>query len=369
MKKKHTILAVNPGSTSTKIALFEDAEEMMKKTIDHNDQDIASYPKVWDQYEYRKGEILQFIQESGFHLNDIDCVVGRGGLFKPTVSGTYEINDEMLNDARRCYLGEHASNLGCVIAYGIGWDLSIPSFVVDPPCVDEMEDIARFSGHAAIPRKSIHHALNIKAVARRTAADLKQPLESLNLVVAHMGGGISIAALHKGRMVDSTNALNEGPFSAERTGNLPVLDFYDYTVENDLSSKEVHKQVVGMGGVFSYLGTKSIEEVEQRIKSGDTEAEEVLRAMGYQAAKFICSMAAVLKGEVDAVIVTGGAAHSSFLVDTIKERAGFLGTFIVHPGEDEMEALALGALRVLKGEEKALSYPVRIGEKSIGELV
>jgi butyrate kinase len=364
MKSRHTILAINPGSTSTKISLFEDDKEVMKKTIDHNDQTIASFPRVWDQYEYRKTEILQFIQESGFQLNDIDCVVGRGGLFKPTISGTYEINGKMLNDARGCYLGEHASNLGCVLAYGIGWDLSIPSFVVDPPCVDEMEDIARFSGHAGIPRKSIHHALNIKAVARRTAGDLKKPLESLNLIIAHIGGGISIAALHRGRMVDSTNALNEGPFSAERTGNLPVLDFYDYTVSNDLSPDEVHKQVVGRGGVFSYLGTKSIEEVEQRIEKGDDQAEQVLKAMGYQAAKFICSMVAVLKGEVDAVIITGGAAHSTCLVEKIQERVEFLGKFIVHPGEDEMEALALGALRVLKGEEKALSYPVRIGEEA-----
>lgn len=364
MKKTHTILAINPGSTSTKIALFENEKELMKKTIQHNDQEIASFHRVWDQYEYRKGEIVGFMQESAFILSDIDCVVGRGGLFKPTVSGTYEINDEMLNDARECYLGEHASNLGCVLAFGIGWDLSIPSFVVDPPCVDEMDTIARFSGHAQIPRKSIHHALNIKAVARRTARELKQPLESLNLIIAHIGGGISIAALLKGRMVDSTNALNEGPFSAERTGNLPVLDFYDYTARNSLTSEEVHQQVVGKGGVFSYLGTKSIEEAEQRIKTGDSGAGQVLQAMSYQIAKFICSMAAVLKGEVSAVVLTGGAAHSSFIVEHIRERVEFLGTVIVYPGEDEMEALASGALRVLKGEEKALSYPAVIGERS-----
>ncbi len=353
------ILAVNPGSTSTKIALYDDDKELFRKAVSHNDQEIASFEHVWDQYEYRKKEILLAFREEGREPAALDCVVGRGGLFRPTISGTYAINRDMLNDARNCFQGEHASNLGCVLAYGIAWDYHLPSFVVDPPCVDEMEGIARYSGHRDISKRSIHHALNVKAVARRTAVKLGRPITDVNLVVAHIGGGISVVPLLKGRMIDTNNALSGGPFSPERTGYLPMMDFIEYLFHRGLTEQDAKKMCVGEGGMFSYLGTKSIEEVSRRIESGDGEAELVLKAMGYQIAQEIGRMAVSLKGEVDQIVLTGGAVHSDFLVNVIREHVAFLGPLSIYPGEDEMLSLAAGALRVLRGEEKALDYPVK----------
>lgn len=360
MKTNYNILAINPGSTSTKIAVFCGNTEVIKKSIDHNDQEISSFPCVWDQYGYRKKEILSFLAEEGFDLSSIDCVVGRGGLFRPTVSGTYSINEQMLSDAREGIQGEHASNLGCVIAYGIGWDLKIPSYIVDPPCVDELDDIARFSGHRDISRRSLFHALNVKAVARRAALELNKSLQKVNLIVTHIGGGISVVAIREGRMVDTNNALNEGPFSAERSGSLPILDFLELIRGKNLSQREITRMLVGGGGMVSYLGTKSIAAVTDRIKQGDKESGNVLSAMGYQISKEIGGMTAVLKGKVDMIVLTGGAAHSGFLVNIIKDHAGFIAPVIIYPGEDEMAALSQGALRVLNGEEEALSYPVDV---------
>ena len=360
MSEQYTIFAINPGSTSTKVALFRNEEQIFKRTVSHNDQVIASFARVWDQYAYRKEQILGFLQEESVELGELSCVVGRGGLFRPTISGTYAINKAMLSDARACFQGEHASNLGCVLAYGIAWDLGIPSYIVDPPCVDEMEDVARLSGHSAIQRRSLHHALNIKAVARRTADELGKDLAGLNLVIAHIGGGISVVPLRHGRMIDTNNALSGGPFSAERTGSLPMMDFVEYMFDKELSKNEADKMIVGNGGMISYLGTKSIAEAAEKAEAGDVEARLVLRAMAYQIAKEISGMSAALKGKVDGIVLTGGGANCSFLTDEITGYINYLSPVYLYPGEDEMSALALGALRVLQGKEEPLSYPLEI---------
>ena len=363
--KNYFILVINPGSTSTKIAIFKNEELLFKHTVNHNDQEISSFNRIWDQYTYRKQEILNFIKEKDFDLNQLSCVVARGGLFQPIISGTYSINKTMLNDARDAVQGEHASNLGCVLAYGIAWDYRVPSFIVDPPCVDEMEKIARISGHAAIKRTSILHALNIKAMAREAAKTLGKSISDVNLIVVHLGGGISVIPLKKGRMIDANHALSAGPFSPERTGTLPLMEFVDYIYSNSLSKDQVKKMLVGQGGMFSYLGTKSILEASKRYEKDDPKAKLVIDAMGYQIGKEIGSMAVTLKGNIDAIVLTGGAANSSILTNIIKDYVSFLGKVILLPGEDELTALEQGALRILRGEEKELTYPCKTENKEL----
>ncbi|MBP7460516.1 MAG: butyrate kinase [Candidatus Delongbacteria bacterium] len=360
MKSHFYILAINPGSTSTKIAIFKNEELVFKQNIYHNDQEIASFERTWDQYAYRKKEIIEFIREKNFDMKQLSCVVGRGGLFRPVISGTYQINENTLEDAREAVQGDHASNLGCILAYGIAWDFNIPSYIVDPPSVDEMEAVARISGHVKIKRRSLLHALNIKAMARSAAQELKRPLNDLNLIVAHMGGGISITPIRHGRMIDTNNALSGGPFSAERTGNLPMMDILEYIFDNNLSLKESKKLVMGNGGMVSYIGTKSMIDAAERYEKGDSRAQLVIHAMAYQISKEIGAMATTLNGAIDAIILTGGAAFCNILVSLIQERIGFLGRIILLPGEDEMIALAQGALRVLRGEEQPLVYPTQI---------
>jgi butyrate kinase len=360
MSNDFYILTINPGSTSTKIGIFKNDELKFKQNIYNNDHEIASFERVWDQYAYRKKEILNFIREKQFNTGKLSCVVGRGGLFKPIISGTYAINKKMLNDARAFVQGEHASNLGCVLSFGIAWDYNISSFIVDPPCVDEMEEVARLSGHVDIKRRSLVHALNIKAMARAAADMLKKPLTDINLIVIHLGGGISVTPLKKGRMIDTSNALSAGPFSTERTGELPMIDFLEYVFKKKWEVKEAKKMLVGQGGMFSYLGTKSMVEASERYENGDPKAQLVIKSMAYQVAKEIGAMAVPLKGDMDAIVLTGGAAHSDILVKLIKEQISFLGEILVLPGEDELKALAQGGLRVLRGEEEALSYPQQI---------
>jgi len=360
MSQDYYILTINPGSTSTKIGIFKNDKLLFELGISHNDQEIATFERVWDQYAYRKSEILNFLKEKQFNLHTLSCVVGRGGLFRPILSGTYAINKITLSDARAAVQGEHASNLGCVLAFGIAWDYNIPSFIVDPPCVDEMEDVARLSGHVVIKRRSLVHALNIKAMARVAAEQLKKPLTDLNLIVAHLGGGISITPIRKGRMIDTSNALSSGPFSAERTGTLPMMDYLEYIYETKPTLKEAKRMLVGKGGMFSYLKTKSMIEAGERYEKGDPRAQLVIRAMAYQIGKQIGAMATTLKGDVDAIVLTGGAAYSKILVGLIEEQVSFISKILVLPGEDELQALAEGALRVLRGEENALVYPQQI---------
>jgi len=360
MSQDYYILAINPGSTSTKIAVYKNEEQLFVDSIYHNDREISRYDRVWDQYTFRKKEILNFLRARNFDLGLLSCTVGRGGLFKPIVSGTYEINREMLNDARISLQGEHASNLGSVLAYGIGWDYDIPSYIVDPPCVDELQDIARLSGHRKIKKRSLQHALNLKAMARVAAQKLEKPLSETNLIVTHLGGGISVTAILKGRMLDSNNALCAGPFTPERTGSLPIMDFIEYVFENKIELRDAKKMIVGLGGMYSYLGTKSLIEAEDSYHQGDPKAQLVIKAMAYQVAKEIGTMAVVLKGNIDAIVLTGGAAHSELFTGLIIDQVEFLGKILILAGEDELKALAQGALRVLKGEEDALTYPQQI---------
>ncbi len=352
------ILVLNPGSTSTKLAVFEGDKCVYDGVVKHSELELGRFERIWDQYEYRKAAILEFLGDKGISLHSLTAVVGRGGLFRPTVSGTYAVNPKMIDDARgEGIQGEHASNLGAVLAYGIAWDHGIKAFIVDPPCVDELDAVARYSGIPEIRRNSLVHALNVKATARAVAQDFGKRVSELNLVVAHLGGGISVCALRKGRMVDVSNALFDGPFTPERAGSVPTAGLVRMCFSGKCSEAEILKKLVGQGGFVAYLGTNSAQEVEERAEAGDQKAALVADAMIYQIAKEIGAMAVVLGGKLDAIVLTGGLAKSEFFTGRISGHVDFLGKVIVVPGEDELEALALGCLRVLRGEESAKTYP------------
>jgi butyrate kinase len=351
------ILAMNPGSTSTKIAVYDDETPVLVDTVIHSELDLAEFDKIWDQYEFRKRMVIEALQEKGIDLASLSAVVGRGGLLRPVVSGTYAVNELMIADGREGFQGEHAANLGPVLAFGIGWDLGIPPYMVDPPSVDEFETLARLSGHKEIPRLSLSHALNIKATARVAASDLGHGLDEVNLIVAHLGGGISVCPLKKGRIIDANDANSGGPFSPERAGGIPTLGLIDFIFDGELSREDAKRELVGRGGMVSYLGTNSAKDVEDRIAGGDKVAAAVYEAMAYQIAKEIGAMATVLKGEVDAIVLTGGLAGSKILTDWIRQRCEFIAQVKLYPGEDELKALVLGCLRVLRGAEKVKTYP------------
>ncbi|GFR35922.1 butyrate kinase [Thermobrachium celere] len=351
------MLIINPGSTSTKIAVYDDLNPVFVETLRHSAEELAPYATIFDQYEFRKNVIIKAVEEKGIDLSTLNAVVGRGGLLKPIEGGTYAVNERMLEDLKVGVQGQHASNLGGVIAYEIAKKYNIPSFIVDPVVVDEMHDVARISGMPEIERKSIFHALNQKAVAKRYAKEKGVKYEDLNLIVAHMGGGISVGAHKKGRVVDVNNALDgEGPFSPERSGGLPVGDLVKMCFSGKYTQDEIKKKITGKGGLVAYLGTNDGREVKKMMDEGNKQAELIYKAMAYQVAKEIGSCAAVLKGEVDAIILTGGLAYGEEYVSWIKERISFIAPVVVYPGEDEMLALAEGGLRVLKGEETAKEY-------------
>ncbi|MCK9443310.1 MAG: butyrate kinase [Tissierellaceae bacterium] len=351
------LLIINPGSTSTKIAVFEDENIAFEETLRHTTEEICSFDKIYDQYEFRKNIILNALEKNNIALESLDGVVGRGGLLNPIEGGTYEVNDRMLEDLKAGLLGEHASNLGGILAYEISKAIDKKSFIVDPVVVDEMQDVARISGLKEIERKSIFHALNQKAVARKYAKAIDRKYEDLNLIVAHLGGGVSVGTHEKGRVIDVPNALDgEGPFSPERAGSLPVGDIVNICFSGEYTKEEVKKMLKGNGGIVSYLNTNDAREVEDRIKDGDQYAKLIYYAMAYQVAKEIGASAAVLKGKVDGIIITGGIAYDKVFTSWIEERVSFIGPVTVYPGEDELTALAEGGLRVLRGEEEAKIY-------------
>lgn len=353
----YRLLVINPGSTSTKIAVFRDEEIIFEETLRHSTEELSRYDKIYDQYEFRKDIIIEVLNKNGIEINSLDAVVGRGGLLKPIEGGTYSVSEKMLEDLKVGVLGEHASNLGGIIANEIAQSIDKPAFIVDPTVVDEMQDIARISGMADIERVSIVHALNQKAVARRHAASKGQKYEDMNLIIAHLGGGISVGAHQKGRIIDVNNALDgEGPFSPERTGGLPVGDLIKLCYSGKYTLDEMKKKIKGNGGLVSYLGTNDAREVSEMIEKGNKEAELIYSAMAYQIAKEIGSCAAVLKGKVDGIILTGGIAHDKMFTQWIKERVEFISEVYVYPGEDELTALAEGGLRVLRGEETGKQY-------------
>ena len=360
----HRLLVINPGSTSTKVAVFEDEQPLFVETLRHSSQDIAAFPHVLDQYEFRLQSVLGLLHGRGIPIATLAAVVARGGLLQPIPSGTYSVNKKMVDElSRRDAEREHASGLGAPLADEIASLAGIPAFIVDPVCVDEFDELARVSGLPEIERRSLSHALNLKAVARRAAEDLSRPYAEMNMIITHMGGGISVTAHQQGKMVDVNQALDgTGPFSPERSGGLPVGDvarmcFGIPPFENlHLTYDEMFKKLAGQGGLVAHLGTNDAVEVEARIKAGDSHARLVYEAMAYQIAKEIGAMATVLKGKVDALILTGGLAHSEMLLAWITERVAWIGPVLVYPGEDEMLALAQGALRVLRGEEQAREY-------------
>ena len=351
------ILAINPGSTSTKIAIYEGENEIFEQTLRHPSSKIEEFDKIYDQYDFRKKVILDGLEENEINLTKLDAIVGRGGLLKPIEGGTYKVTEKMVDDLKEGVLGEHASNLGGILAKEIADNLNIPSFIVDPVVVDEMQDVARVSGMPEIKRKSIFHALNQKAVARRAAKELNKKYEESNIIVVHMGGGVSVGAHENGKVIDVNNALNgDGPFSPERTGGLPINDFAKLCFSGKYTLKEMKKKVKGKGGLVAYLDTNDGREVEKMIDNGNEKAELVFKAMAYQIAKEVGSCAAVLKGDVDAIVLTGGLAYGEMFVKWINKKIEFISKVIVYPGEDELKALAGGALRVLNEKEEAKIY-------------
>ncbi|WP_372384936.1 butyrate kinase [Vibrio sp. BS-M-Sm-2] len=354
------ILAINPGGMSTKIAVYDDESLLFSKSIDHSVADMGAFQTIIDQKEYRKGFILQALKDNGIALDQIDQFVGRGGMVRNLQSGVYRINDRYLQDAMIGLNGQHASNLGGILAYELAKqvDINKDAYTVDPVMVDEYDDIARISGMSDISRVRSFHALNHKAVARRYAKQHNTAYDKLNLIVAHLGSGISVGAHKSGRIVDVNSALGgDGPMSPERSGGIPPLALIDMCFSGDYTYQEVYKKLIGEGGVYSYLESKDMLEVEHRHRGGDINATQILKAMAYQIAKEIGACAAVLSGDVDAIILTGSLAYCGPLIDWIGERTHFIDAhLIVYPGEDEMQALSQGVKDALLGVREILDY-------------
>ena len=349
-------LIINPGSTSTKIGVFEEETLLFEETLRHSTEEISKYACIVDQKDFRKNIILDLMKEKDFDIHTLDVVVGRGGLLKPIPGGTYEVSDELLADLKAGRQGEHASNLGGILAREIAGEIGVKSYIVDPVVVDELMPEARYSGVPEIPRISIFHALNQKAVAKRYAKENGKAYEDLNLIVVHMGGGVSVGAHLKGKVIDVFNALDgDGAFSPERAGGVPTGGLIKLCFSGKYTEKEVYKKFVGNGGLNAYLNTNDMRDVMKMAETDDY-AREIRDAFMLQVSKDIGSMACVLKGKVDAVIVTGGIAYNEYIVSGLKEAAEWIAPFTVYPGEDELLALAQGALRVLNGEEKAMEY-------------
>ncbi len=355
------ILVINPGSTTSKVALFrgfkDGVEEKITSTIEHGSEELEGFEKVADQKNMRLEYIRQFMAKADVGLTSLDAVVGRGGLLKPITGGTYRVNEKMLSHLKQGFQGEHASNLGGLLAHSLAREAKAESFIVDPVVVDEMVPAAKISGSPEFERKSIFHALNQKAVARRYAGEKDVSYHDLTVIVAHMGGGISVGLHHEGEVIDVNNALaGEGPFSPNRAGTLPTLDLAMHCLEENPDPVKMKNKLVKKSGVVSYLGTNDMKEVEKRAENGDEEAELIFRAMAYQVAKEIGSLYPPSPDEPEAILLTGGIAHSDRFTGLVREKVEYIAPVRVYPGEEEMKALAQGANRVLKGEEEAKTY-------------
>jgi butyrate kinase len=355
---KRLILALNPGGTSTKLGVYSEDEPLFEDNIRHLPEDLAAFRQTMDQIPMRKDLVMRALEARHFDVSTLTAVVGRGGTFKPLEAGTYAVNQALLDDIRDggTLQADHPSNLGAPLAGAIAGPLGIPSYFVDPVCVDEMLEEARLSGHPLLPRKSLSHALNIRMVAYKAAEQLGRPIQDLNMVVLHLGSGVSVNALRRGRMIDTNNANDGGPFSSQRTGALPVTGLVDLCFSGTYSRSQLTRMFLKEGGLYSYLGTDHVGEALERASSGDGAADLVLRAMTYQFVKEGGAMAAALKGEVDCVVVTGGMAHNDWIVERIREGLGFLGRVLVFPGEAELEALVRGVIRVMDGLEQVKAY-------------
>jgi butyrate kinase len=351
MISNYHLLVINPGSTSTKIAVFRNERCIAQTDVRH----APPQGSLWSEFDARLEQIRTEVSNLGLNAR-MDAVAGRGGLLKPIPGGTYEINDVMIADARANLQGEHAANLGCAFAAALGREWGVPAYIVDPICTDEFESIARYSGHPLITRKALAHTLNMHAVARAAAEKLDIPFTKSKFVVAHLGGGISISPLKGGRIIDANDASSNGPFSPDRTGTLPLQPFIKLCFSGKYTEAEMKKFVNGKGGLFAYLGTNDLREIELRIEDGDQNADAIVDAMCYQIAKEIGAMAAVLNGKVDAVLLTGGLSHSKRVFQRVKKRVAWIAPVMNFAGEHEMLALARGTLRILRGEEQALVY-------------
>ena len=355
----HKVLAMNFGSTSTKVAIYEGDREVMIKVFRHTNEEMANIHNMEENAAFRKDVIMTYLKEQGVNLAELDAIVGRGGLMRGIEGGTYVVNDNMLKDLHSCQYGYHVCNLGGILASEIGGELGKPAFVVDPPVVDEVADVAKLSGHPDFPRRALFHALNQKAIAKRFAEETGRPYESLNLIVAHMGGGTSVGCHRQGRVVDVNNGLEgEGAFTGERCGGLTALDVVKATLSGQWGSSyaEIRHELCMKSGLVGHTGTNDGREISRRIAEGDKKAELAYRTMAYQVSKEICALAAPLQGKVDAILLTGGFAYDKMLMGWIEAYVRFLAPVHVYPGEDEMLALSQGAMRVLTGKETAKVY-------------
>jgi butyrate kinase len=352
------ILVINPRSNATSIAVYQNNMNVFQKDVTHKIEEIARFEKHIDQHSFRKQEIIDELNAAGFSINNINLVISRGGLLKPMESGVYRVNEAMIKDTKQP-MAEHIVNLGGYIAKEIA-DLignGVQAYVADPSCVDEFDDIARLSGLPELPRRSFLHTMNQKAVARRFAVEFNKKYEEINLIVAHLGHGITVGAHRKGKIIETNNGLDgDGPFSPERAGTLPAGQLVDLCFSGKYTHAEIKRMLCGNGGMFAYLGTSNAMEVEQKIQNGDAKAEQVFSAMAYQVAQQIGAMSTVLKGEVDAILLTGGLTFSKLFTNMISDRVGFIGKVYLYPGEDEMHALAMNGLMILKGELMAKEY-------------
>lgn len=354
---EQVILVINPGSTSTKLAVYRNKEQKHETSLHHSNEDLARFSEIVEQRAFREDLIIRWLAEEGIPLESLTALVARGGLLAPMPGGTYRINEVMVRQLEQGLYGKHACNLAGLIAYDLGSRLNIPAYIVDPVVVDELLPIARVSGLPEIERKSIFHALNHKASAKKAAEQTGRKYDKLNLIVAHLGGGISIGAHSLGKVIDVNNALTgEGPFSPERSGSLPPRALIDYYFDGRHTKGELIRKFVGKSGLVAYLGTNDCRLIEARIAEGDHRSRLCLEAMAYQIAKEIGRISTVLCGKVDQIVLTGGLAYSAVLMTEIEKRVGFIAPVMILPGENELEALALGAWRVLTSEEEVHDY-------------
>lgn len=354
----HKLLIINPGSTSTKVSLYEDENVLFSQVVKHSVQELQEFKHIIDQYEFRLKHLLDYLKTVECDLSNLSAVMGRGGFLKPLESGVYEVNEHMLHLLRKASNGEHASNLGAVLAYEIANTIpGCKAYIADPVVVDELQDVARISGLPQFPRRSAFHALNHKAMGRKYAAQIGIPYDELNLVIAHLGGGISVAAHRRGKVIDTNQALDGfGPFSPQRAGTMDAGALIRVCYAGIFEQEEIQKMLVGRGGLVAHLGTNDLSSAYKLVQNGDLHARLVLEAMAYGVGKEIGSMLAVLKGKADAVVLTGGMAYNDFIINYITEMIQPMCRVVVLPGEDEMKALAEAGLRVLRKEEKIKVY-------------
>ena len=355
--KQYRVLAINPGSTSTKVAIYEGKNLLKEITLRHSAEELKDFARVTDQFDFRKQIILNAVKEAGIDINSLDAVIGRGGVLMPMESGVFEVNAAMKRDLIAGPRGEHASNLGGLIAADIAGGIGVPAYIADPVVVDELDDVARISGLPELERTSIFHALNQKAIARLYAERVGRKYEDLNLIVVHLGGGISIGSHLKGRVVDVNQCLDgEAPLSPERAGTLPAGQLARMCFSGKYTEAEVLKMITGKGGMVAHLGTNNCLEASKMAEAGDKKAQLIIDAIAYNTAKFVGSAATVLKGKVDAIILTGGIANDKYICNYITERVSFIAPVVVIPGENELEALAFNALRILEGQDTLKVY-------------